>query len=895
MRALIMLLVPGALALDPGPFQPLTMPRPEAPGEPWEITERADGLLVRGRGLRVLLDAQGRTTLAPELINNDYDLDQRRFTPVKPDGDYQGPSEQRVRTASGDVIVSAGGGVLTRWRADGSVQTTRLPGAGHTARLLAASEDGRIAATFFSPTYTAMEPDEAPERLYVVDLATWAELPRERATPAREEDTWARFGRMAWWKGALYVPERGLGTLSRGRWRAIPGLEDVGDVYLVQGALWGAGTEGLRRLDAAGWTMVAPAIDGARSAEGQPPRAQGPGRPVWGTGQIEEDGRICGDAAAPPTLALVGGCEGWTTLAIDGSLRQGEGDAARVLSAAASEATALVVSGGQVAVGGKEAVIAWESAARRVLTSPVAVTALAGRVVEGRWELWWGGRGQRCHAAPGGQPECRPSAGQISEIAVTDAGVWWLLGDGRLFRDEAVPSSGGEGARPAREGLVSMAWDADRGVLWGVSAEPALVAIDPASGEERRREPLPGLPASVPVWNYAPSYIQGPSLGLDGHGGLRALNAYGSWTLGAAALDAFLAASAPPEPIPPPPGGCEVPAEEGAPLAPALYPEAPEARRAAVVEAWRRCNTGDYAGCDALGQARAAGEVVPASGRGAAGLYRRGCDAGRPESCALLGSATANGSLGCKDLERATTLLSGACEAGAGVGCASLGILTVQSDKARARELFEEGCALNASSCQNLAYMLDTGDGVPEDDARAAELYARACDAGTAWSCYNLSLLLSQGQVQGVSADQAPTLAFGRLERACDLGMQEGCAALGERLRDGRGVAQDATRARELLTRSCSSGEGCAALGDLLAEGLGGGRDLKGAASLYDRACRSYDPRGCRALAEMLQRGEGVKKDRALALDYLEHACEGLGDEESCAAWRQAGGVPDTP
>lgn len=66
MRALTLLLVPGALALDPGPFQPLTMPRPEAPGEPWEVTERADGLLVRGRGLRVLLDAgRGRPRRVP--------------------------------------------------------------------------------------------------------------------------------------------------------------------------------------------------------------------------------------------------------------------------------------------------------------------------------------------------------------------------------------------------------------------------------------------------------------------------------------------------------------------------------------------------------------------------------------------------------------------------------------------------------------------------------------------------------------------------------------------------------------------------------------------------------------------------------------------------------------
>lgn len=885
-----------AVALDPGPLSPLLMPSPEVPAEIWKVTERADGVLLQGEGLSVLMDAQGRTTLVPEMTYNDYDVDTRRFTPVKPDASYPWPDEQRVTTASGDVIVSAGGGVVTRWRSDGSVQTTRVPGAGYSPRRLAVSEDSRVAATFFSPTYTAMQPDEDPERLYVIDPRTWTELPPERATPAGEDDTWARFGSFGWWSGVLYVPKRGLGTLSRGRWHAVPGLEDVAQVFPARGALWAAGDRGLRRLDADGWTLVVPAFPGPRAPQLRVPRAQGPGRPTWGSGQIEEDGRLCGDPSAPPTLSLWGGCEAWTTLAIDGSLRQGEGDTSRTLSAGVLGGAALVVSGGLAAVGGKEKVIAWESTGPRELASPVPVTALAGRLVDGRWELWWGGRDQRCHAAPGEAPDCQPCLGQISDIAVTEQGVWWLRGDGRLFRDGEVPTSGDGGAKPPRDGLVSMVWDADRGVLWGISAEPALVAIDPVSGEVRRREPLPGLPASTPVWNYAPSYVEGPSLGLDGRGGLRALITTGSWTLAAPALDALLSSSAPPDPIPPPPTKvCEAPANAGPPLAPALYPEAPEARRAEVVDAWKRCNAGNYAGCDALGQARAEGEVVPEDGLEAAALYRRGCDAGRPESCALLGSAYVDGSLGCKDLDRATALLSGACEAGAGDGCASLGVLTVQSDKARARELFEQGCALDAASCQNLAYMLDTGDGVPEDDARAAELYARACDAGTAWSCYDLAFQIDHGEAPGIGADQGPALAASRLERACDLGMQESCAALGKRLRVGDGVAQDPVRARALLAGSCRSGRGCTALGDMAATGEGGRRDRRQAASLYERACQSYDPKGCLKLAGMLQRGSGVKRDQALALEYLEHACEGLGDEESCVAYRAAGGVPDTP
>jgi hypothetical protein len=107
-----------------------------------------------------------------------------------------------------------------------------------------------------------------------------------------------------------------------------------------------------------------------------------------------------------------------------------------------------------------------------------------------------------------------------------------------------------------------------------------------------------------------------------------------------------------------------------------------------------------------------------------------------------------------------------------------------------AERLYQEACdAGDASSCGVFALMLETGDGVPRDLARAATLY----------------------------------------QRACELGAFAGCANLGVMHESGMGVAQDIERARLLHALACQGGEplGCerlAALTDPSAANAGQGR-----------------------------------------------------------------------
>jgi hypothetical protein len=101
-----------------------------------------------------------------------------------------------------------------------------------------------------------------------------------------------------------------------------------------------------------------------------------------------------------------------------------------------------------------------------------------------------------------------------------------------------------------------------------------------------------------------------------------------------------------------------------------------------------------------------------------------------------------------------------------------------------AERLYQEACdAGDASSCGVFALMLETGDGVPRDLARAATLY----------------------------------------QRACELGAFAGCANLGVMHESGMGVAQDLERARLLHALACQGGEplGCERLTALTAPNPG--------------------------------------------------------------------------
>jgi hypothetical protein len=200
-------------------------------------------------------------------------------------------------------------------------------------------------------------------------------------------------------------------------------------------------------------------------------------------------------------------------------------------------------------------------------------------------------------------------------------------------------------------------------------------------------------------------------------------------------------------------------------------------------------------------------------------------------------------------------------------------------------ERCDEACeGGDAWSCTRVAARLERGDGVPRDEARAAALYEKACDAADPLACANLGRLHRLGR-GGLPKD----LARARLlfEKACnvdrDAGASDGargCALLGEAYRDGAGgVSRDDRRALGLFQDACGRGDptGCKDLGGMHQYGRGGlARDEAEAAALYRRACDGGEVLGCNDLGVLVGAGRGgLARDERLAADLYRRACDG--------------------
>ena len=73
--------------------------------------------------------------------------------------------------------------------------------------------------------------------------------------------------------------------------------------------------------------------------------------------------------------------------------------------------------------------------------------------------------------------------------------------------------------------------------------------------------------------------------------------------------------------------------------------------------------------------------------------------------------------------------------------------------------------------CFNLGVLYTNGQGVNQDDQKAAELYQKAYDGGEARGCLVLGLVYENGQ--GVKQNLSTAKQY--YGKACDLGLQSGC------------------------------------------------------------------------------------------------------------------------
>ncbi|MBX3273877.1 MAG: sel1 repeat family protein [Sandaracinaceae bacterium] len=161
--------------------------------------------------------------------------------------------------------------------------------------------------------------------------------------------------------------------------------------------------------------------------------------------------------------------------------------------------------------------------------------------------------------------------------------------------------------------------------------------------------------------------------------------------------------------------------------------------------------------------------------------------------------------------------------------------------------------------------------------AEARHYYDLGCSHGGQNSCYMLGLLYERARGRFESDYPRAADAF---ERACGSNHLLGCYRLGRLLRDGRGRARDAERARELFARGCA-GENSYACDELGALELAVGREAD-ALVHFQAACTGGIAHSCGSAAFLLANGRGVPRDLEQAVALYNRGCSG-GSGPSCA------------
>jgi tetratricopeptide (TPR) repeat protein len=217
----------------------------------------------------------------------------------------------------------------------------------------------------------------------------------------------------------------------------------------------------------------------------------------------------------------------------------------------------------------------------------------------------------------------------------------------------------------------------------------------------------------------------------------------------------------------------------GKPATAASSPAAAPAARAVVPAAEPSvatlqgdCERGSAKACSSLAKAYATGKGVPKDEAIAVRLYEQACQGKDLLGCTILGSMVVSGQGVPASIERATTIWRHACDAGEPNACTMLGAMyelrRVPKDPATAAVYYQKGCnGGHGDGCTQLSKLYRGGVGVPQDAAKADELWQLGCKRGSA-ACKQGQLPASSSAAATSSKPASSACKVGRVQLGVD-------------------------------------------------------------------------------------------------------------------------------
>lgn len=300
----------------------------------------------------------------------------------------------------------------------------------------------------------------------------------------------------------------------------------------------------------------------------------------------------------------------------------------------------------------------------------------------------------------------------------------------------------------------------------------------------------------------------------------------------------------------------------------------------------KKCTGGDREACMYLAENYYYGRELAKNHGKARIFYRHACAKGNADACSNLGAMLENGEGGGRDWNGAETNYKKSCDGGSGLGCNNLAVLyerrALKEPKflSKALDAYNSACAMqyegtcaraeklaqyaetdpkkklenhqiacsgrdDLEACHKAGTMHYLGDGVPRSVAKGAEYFKKACDGGVAAACYNIAIMMEQGELP---RDAKQILAT--YDKACDKGDARACSNAGFMYINGDGAPLDQEMGRALFEKSCTMkhNEGCYNLGNVYETGAGVEKDPAKAIEYYTLACTYEHKKACDAL-----------------------------------------------
>ncbi len=168
------------------------------------------------------------------------------------------------------------------------------------------------------------------------------------------------------------------------------------------------------------------------------------------------------------------------------------------------------------------------------------------------------------------------------------------------------------------------------------------------------------------------------------------------------------------------------------------------------------------------------------------------CYHGSGQACLILGTALSRGDMVPSDLPQAAKDFAHACEQGLTTGCSGILRLVQESQGSFLLHACDGG---DSESCFLLGSLSYSGQGVPQDPARAFSLLNKSCSSGWQRGCGSLG----ECYRAGVGTTPDPIRALQLFDKACHNGIASSCFSSWSMLRD----QNDSAKAEDRLRRGC--------------------------------------------------------------------------------------------